>query len=319
MPSTTRRAFLKTASALAAAGLVPGRLDLFARSPAERKFKLCLNPGAIGVAANQQTLLSMAAQHGFEAIVSMPDQLLSFSDADRASLLEAMHDRGISWGSTNLTVEFRRDEGTFREGLAALPRYAGVLEAVGATRMNTWIIPAHRELTYTANFQQHAERLRACAEVLADHGIRLGLEYVGPKTSLVRGRYPFLRTMAETRELIAEIGLPNVGLVLDSFHWYCAEDTAADILALTNGDIITCDLNDARSDLSRDEQIDGTRELPGATGAIDLQSFLAALVQLGYDGPVRAEPFNKVLQDMDDQEALKATYEAMTEAFALVG
>lgn len=318
MSSTTRRAFLKTASALTVAGLAAPWPRLFAGSTAARSFKLCLNPGALGVAATQQTLLHLAIQHGYEAMVSMPDQLLAFSDAEWSSLLGAMQEHGISWGSTNLTVEFREDEATFQEGLAALPQYASVLEKAGAARMNTWILPAHPELTYSANFQRHAARLRACARILGDHGIRLGLEYVGPKTSLVRGRYPFLRTMAETRELIDAIGEPNVGLVLDSFHWYCAEDTVADILALTNDDVVTCDLNDARSELSRDEQIDGTRELPGATGVIDLKGFLTALVEIGYDGPVRAEPFNQTLRDMDDQDALRTTYEAMTKTFDLV-
>jgi sugar phosphate isomerase/epimerase len=49
-----------------------------------------------------------------------------------------------------------------------------------------------------------------------------------------------------------------------------------------------------------------------------LKSFLAALVQIGYDGPVRAEPFNQALRDMDDQEALQTTYRAMKRAFDLV-
>jgi hypothetical protein len=39
--------------------------------------------------------------------------------------------------------------------------------------------------------------------------------------------------------------------------------TKPDILGLDKSDIVTCDLNDERADLSRDEQIDGTRELLG--------------------------------------------------------
>ena len=45
-----------------------------------------------------------------------------------------------------------------------------------------------------------------CARVLRDHEQRFGLEYVGPKTSWTAKRYPFVHSMAETKELIAEIG-----------------------------------------------------------------------------------------------------------------
>jgi sugar phosphate isomerase/epimerase len=318
MPCTTRRECLKTTSALALSGVVPTPFPYAGQGIRERKFKLCLNPGTIGVAATQQELLRLAIRYGYEAIISMPDQLRAFSDTERTAFVGEMEEHGISWGSTNLPVEFRRDEATFSEGLEALPAAVAALERFGATRMNTWVMPFHQELTYTANFEQHARRLGACAEILVDHGVRLGLEYVGPKTTLVRGRYPFLRTMAETRELIAAIGAPNLGLVLDSFHWYCAADTVADIQALDPSEIVTCDLNDARADLSRDEQIDGTRELPGATGLIDLKGFLGALEQIGYAGPVRAEPFNQALRDMEDEEAVKVTYEAMSRAFALI-
>ncbi len=318
MRSTTRRVFLKSTSTLAAAGLFASPARLFARSAPPRRFTLCLNPGNIGVTADQSTLLQMAIDYGFEAITAMPDQLQAFSDSELSSFLGKMKENSIAWGSANLPVDFRQDRATFTDGLAVLPAHARALERAGATRMNTWIMPTHPELSYLENFHRHAIRLRGCAEILADHGVRLGLEYVGPKTLLTRSRYPFLRTMKETRELIDEIGGSNVGLVLDSFHWYCAEDTAEDILALTDADIVTCDLNDARSDLSRDDQIDGTRELPGATGVIDLKAFLNALAEIGYSGPVRAEPFNQPLRDMDDAQALKATYEAMSRSFALV-
>ena len=284
-----------------------------------RAFKLCLNPGTIGVSANQQTLLDMAIAHGFEAIISMPAELSQYSGAELQELLERMKEHNITWGSTNLPVDFRKDEHTFKEDIETLKLQIKAIQAAGATRMNTWIMPSHNTLTYSQNFARHKERLGQCADVLDDHGVRLGLEYVAPKTLMNRSRYPFMRTMAEARELIDAMGRPNVGLVLDAFHWYCAEDTRDDILGLENKDIVTVDLNDARADLSRDEQIDGTRELPLATGVIDLQPFLSALVEIGYDGPVRAEPFNQTLREMDDVEGVKATYKAMAAAFALVG
>jgi sugar phosphate isomerase/epimerase len=72
--------------------------------------------------------------------------------------------------------------------------------------------------------------------------LRLGLEYVGPKTAWIARKYPFLHMLAETRELIAEIGLGNVGLVLHTWHWYHAGDGAADVKALRNEDVVAVDL-----------------------------------------------------------------------------
>jgi 2-keto-myo-inositol isomerase len=134
-----------------------------------------------------------------------------------------------------------------------------------------------------------------------------------------RNKFAFIRTMREVRELIDATGEKNMGVQLDSFHWFCAGDTVADLLTLDREDIVTVDLNDAYAGRTADEQIDGQRELPTATGVIDLKAFLGALVQIGYDGPIRAEPFNKKLNDMENEEAVKLTAEMMTRAFALVG
>ena len=109
-----------------------------------------------------------------------------------------------------------------------------------------------------------------------------------------------------------------MGFQLDSFHWFCAGETKEDLLTLTNDQIATVDLNDAKAGRTADEQIDGERELPMATGLVDMQSFMDAMVEIGYDGPMRAEPFNQALRDMDDDAALKSTYEAMKKAFDLV-
>jgi sugar phosphate isomerase/epimerase len=68
-----------------------------------------------------------------------------------------------------------------------------------------------------------------------------------------------------------------------------------------------------------DQQMDGKRELPAATGVIDTASFLGALQTIGYDGPVRAEPFNDAVRKMAPAEALAATKAAIEKAFALVG
>ncbi|MEM6842631.1 MAG: sugar phosphate isomerase/epimerase family protein [Bacteroidota bacterium] len=283
-----------------------------------RKFTMSLDPGAIGVKADQPQLINYAADYGFEAVTPYPDFLAELSDGQRSELLSDMQDKNITWGVAGLPVQFREDEKTLRDGLSKLPRLAEAMQKANATRVSTWIMPTHAELNYLENLKQHAERLREIAKVLGDQGLRLGLEYVGPTTLRHAKKYAFVHTLEETQALIEEIGESNVGVVLDSFHWFTAEEDVKDILALSNDDVVAGDLNDAHAGRSSLEQIDGERELPMATGLIDTQGFLDALVKINFDGPVRAEPFNQVLRDMPDDKAVATTAEAMKKAFDLV-
>jgi sugar phosphate isomerase/epimerase len=64
--------------------------------------------------------------------------------------------------------------------------------------------------------------------------------------------------------------------------------------------------------------MDSRRELPCATCVIDVGAFLNALNQIGYDGPVRAEPFNKAVNALSKEEACAAAANALKQAFALI-
>ncbi len=290
----------------------------FAAGNQTRKFTKDLSWAAIGVRANQLQAIEYAAKYGFESVYADPGFLLSLDDSARADLGALMKEKGIVWGAAGLTVDFRNDEATFQYGLKRLPAVARAMQLAGITRVSTWLSPCHNELTYVTNFRQHARRLRACVRVLGDHGQRFGMEYVGPRTLWASKRHSFIHTMKETKDLIAEIGENNVGFVLDSWHWYTAHETADDLRRLTNQDIIACDLNDAPAGLMIDDQIDSQRELPSATGIIDLKTFLGVLAEIGYDGPVRAEPFNAKLNAMENDAACRATSKAMTKAFSLL-
>lgn len=313
---TSRRSFLRHVGlGLTVTSLSPYFLlnDAFAH-----KFKLSLNPGAIGVSLNNEDLLLKASEYEFNALVP---NIYEFKDWTNAKLLgyrDAVKNNGMSWGAVGLPVEFRKSESKFNSDYKQMAEMLSKLERIGITRMSTWIMPTHTELNYEQNMALHAVRLRKATKLLGEFNIKLGLEYVGPKTLRESQQYPFVSSLKEVKELIKVIGEENVGVQLDAFHWYCAGETAADIRGLRAEEIITVDLNDAIASRSKDEQLDWERELPGATGVIDLKSFLVALADIGYDGPIRAEPFNNLLNDMDNETALNATSEAMQNAVKLL-
>jgi sugar phosphate isomerase/epimerase len=314
-----RRKFIASSSLAILATVSIGATGIFTKTKRERLFKIALNPGIIGVKANVQQALDYAIGFGYETISPYVEEIMQhYSSQQLSDLRDKMKEHNIGFGSTNIPVDFRNDKRTFNDDFKNLGKFCKAMEKQGATRVNTWIISSHENLTYNENMKEHAYRLGECARVMKDHGIRLGLEYLGTRPLVTQNRYPFISTMKEGKELIAATGQSNVGFVLDSFHWYTANDTKADILSLKPEDIVVVDINDARNGFSRETQVDGKRELPLATGVIDLKPFMEGLVDIGYDGPVRTEPFNRALNELENEAALETNKEAFNKVLALV-
>jgi sugar phosphate isomerase/epimerase len=317
-----RRKFLQTIAASSGAALAMRQLS-FARmlpfSEKKRRFTIDFCPGRVGVKSDSLKTIELAKKFGFESVEPFAE-VISKMDAGKLEQLQAARTEArLVWGAAGLPIDFRKTEELFSEGIKTLPAISSACAKAGVTRMGTWIMPCHDSLTYMQNMRQHATRLRVAAKILKDNNLRLGLEYVGPKTLWTSKKYAFVHTLAETMELLAEIGQTNVGIVLDSWHWYTAQETREDISKLKNEQVVAVDLNDAPSGVAVESQIDSKRMLPSATGVIDVKAFLDVLVEMDYDGPVRAEPFNQELNDLEDEPATEKTSAAMKKAIGLVG
>lgn len=315
----TRRQFL-SAGAVAGAAALPATVarDQARAATPERKFYANLSVGRLGFQATFPESVELAVKYGFEGVDPDLNYLASLGDEALRRLVDDLEAKNLKLACAGLPVDFRQDEAAFSEGLKKLPAAAGVLQRAGVWRVSTYILPFSNELTYPQNFRKHAFRLRQCAEILADHGQKFGLEYVAPRTLWRSQRHPFIHTLSETRELIVAIGTNNMGIQLDSWHWFNAEETGKDLLALRGSDVITVDLNDAPAGLSLDQYQDNHRELPASTGVIPVKDFLRSLAQIGYDGPIQAEPFNAALRAMPLDQACGSASAAMKKAFSLV-
>lgn len=275
-----------------------------------------LSPGAIGVSVEGlQAGLELASRHGFAGYHFGIGEAAALGVAQTRELADRSKVRLAAWG---FPLNFRQDQATHDRDLAALPGLARVARELGVCRTATWIMPGSNELTYEENFRFHVERLKPAAAVLADHGIRLGLEYVGPLTSRAGSKHPFAHTMDQMLSLCAAVG-PNVGLLLDSWHWYTAHESVAELRRLAAAQVVDVHLNDAPAGIAADEQVDNVRALPCETGVIDIQGFLGTLAEIGYDGPVMVEPFSERLRRMPPEEAVAATAAALGQAWTRAG
>jgi sugar phosphate isomerase/epimerase len=280
-----------------------------------------LSPGAIGVRpVDLPAAVDAAVRGGFGGVEFNADEIADLIDVHGAPHVRAIFDRAdirvAGWG---LPLDWRGSEERWRESLHKLPRRAQAAAAIGGTRCFTWIPPSSDERPFDENWRFHVERLAPAAQILAARGCYLGLEFIGPKTLRDATRFPFVYRMQDMLELGAAVG-PNVGLLLDCWHWYTSGGTIEEVHALRPEQIVYVHVNDAPAGVPVDEQLDNVRALPGETGVIDIAGFLQALQVVGYDGPVVPEPFKKELNDLPSDDArLEIVGSAMKAIFRQAG
>jgi len=316
---SNRRGFIKSTS-IASLGLISMNQSLYSfKGNSNRKIRISLNPGAVGINCTARELLEIAIKYNFDSIIPIVTEFQEMNQKEIDSYLGKMNENRISFDVSGLPLQFRTSKNQFNKGLITLDNHCKVLNKLNVKGFNTWIMPTNNKLTYLKNFKIHKERLKECAKIIGDHGIKLGLEFVGPKTLMSRDQFSFIRTINELGELIVAIDEWNVGYQLDTFHLYCANHSVEDLKFLEKDDIVMCQINDAVPGRSRDEQFDLERELPGKSGLIDTAPFLNFLKNIGYEGTVSAEPFNKELNSMKNEDAAKATYNAIRSSFENAG
>lgn len=280
-----------------------------------------LGPGAIGCKpANLDAGIALAKLGGFDGLEIPVAEVADLVDSIGAEAVKRKFaSANIRPAAFGLPVDWRTTEENWRRDLEKLPRLAKAASAVGVTRTATWIMPCSNDRELAANRAFHVERFKPIADILAQHGLSIGLEFIGPTTLRQTQKYPFIHKMFDMLDMGRDIG-PNVGILLDAYHWYTSHSTIDDLLKLKPEQVVYVHVNDAPRGVEVDQQLDGVRDLPGATGVIDMTGFLRALKQIGYDGPVTPEPFKKELKDLpDDESRVKMVGPSMTKIFAAAG
>jgi sugar phosphate isomerase/epimerase len=203
-------------------------------------------------------------------------------------------------------LTFGSDHAAFLETLVNLADDAAFSAAIGCQKMMMVLSPLgplpkdeYRKLV--------VDRLAAVSQVLQKSNIRLGLEFLGvPSFRLGRAGgpppNPFIWTLPETVALAKDSG-PNIGAILDVWHWHHSGGTTADIVNTDKSRIVHIHVSDAKA-MPPEEVRDNMRLMPGE-GIIDLVGFFQALKKIGYADGVSPEPLGRVPAEMSADDAAK--------------
>ncbi|MDB5351872.1 MAG: sugar phosphate isomerase/epimerase [Planctomycetota bacterium] len=280
------------------------------------------NARALGLKLSADETLRLASEAGFRGVDVMVRDGIE-EGVDFVGLRRKMDDLGLRGGAFPFPIDWRNsNDELFRRDLNALQRVAEAAATLGLTRTGTWVMPeAPKDFVRTLKDRRaclhsrgpversdiqvrdesasedqalvygfHFDRLREIAPVLAEFGIRLGLEVIGVESSRSGEGVPYVTSLASLRRsgLVTQL----VGVLIDSWHLYAANEPISHALAWGVENIIWVHVADlpAGAMTDRSAMIDSVRGLPGEHGTVESEALLKLLDLRGYEGPITAEP-----------------------------
>jgi 2-keto-myo-inositol isomerase len=240
--------------------------------------------------------VDIAAGCGFDALelwAAKLDPYLASHTLD--DLAATMRDRGIQpWCINSIEDITFRDHLGRTELLARLERTAAIARAVGAPSIV--VVPGRRPDGYNAHesVEDAVEVLKTMSDTAGD--IALAFEFLGkPHCSIP--------TLDLAIEVVREVDRPNVGMVIDTFHFYAGGSRLDDIARVPIDKLFVVHLNGCE-DLPRDQLTDGHRLYPGE-GAIPIDAILRGLRARGFDGTCSVEIFRPEYWEQDPHEVAR--------------
>jgi 2-keto-myo-inositol isomerase len=273
--------------------------------------KLALN-GATTMRADLATDLQAAKEAGFDYLEVWAAKLRAFlKEGPAAELKDLFSESGVSPLSINSIehVTFR-DSQAYESIKRECEELSSIAAAVGCPGIV--VVPGRLPEGGASRANVIAESVKVLNElcdIAAAHNVSLAFEFLGQTDCSVP-------TLALAHEIVREANRQNLGLVIDSFHFYAGNSTLEMIEALDPKLIQIFHINDAE-DLPRAQLQDRHRLLPGH-GILPLKHMLGAFRKIGYDKVASVEIFRPEYWERDPfalaRDAHEATKRVLAEA-----
>ena len=263
-------------------------MDCFAntaRNDTTREVTLKLGyNGATTMTSDLETDIRIAGDAGYDVLEITATKLDTFlrsrSLADALRLIDAAKLKTHAINSIE-KINFRDAAG--RAEVLARTRQ---LSEYGKALACPWIIavpgPAPEGTTWQAIRADTATMLRAMSETAEPYGVQIAFEFLG---------FPWcsVQTAAQAWEIVKTVNLPNVGMVIDTCHFYAGGSTLDSIKSIDAKKLAVFHVNDVEQ-MPKEKITDANRLFPG-DGVIPLQEIIGAVRAVGYNGVASVEIF----------------------------
>lgn len=255
--------------------------------------------GATTMKATLPQDIAAAGAAGFEALEIWAAKMDTYLESASVQDLKTLFDgAGVRPASIN-SIEFItfRPPDEYETIKARCRELCQVARAVGCGKIVVVPSPTPEGMGWDQIKDGSVRVLRELAELAAPYGVQLAFEFLGFSWCSVR-------TLGQCWDIVREVDRPNVGLVIDTCHFYAGGSALHTIKDVDPLKILIFHINDVE-ERPLDTVEDAHRLLPGE-GVIPLDDILAHLQGIGFDGLCSIELFRPEYWERDPGELAAA-------------
>jgi 2-keto-myo-inositol isomerase len=224
----------------------------------------------------------------------MESYLLEHSLDDLQALLAAAQIKPLAINSVEFITFNAPWEKTNTMNL--IERYARMADHLRCPFIVLVPSPRPEGVTDQEVFDESVRVLREISDRFRDCKVRFAFEFLGFGWCSVS-------TLEADFAIVKAVNRENIGLVLDTFHFYAGGSTVGAIRDVDPGKIFILHMNDAEK-LPKDQLQDAHRLFPGE-GVIPLAEIVSGLKDIHYDGPVSLEMFRPAYWSLPPEEVAR--------------
>ena len=271
--------------------------------------KIALN-GATTMHADLETDIKAAGQAGFELVEIWASKLREFlktkTTADLKRLLEENNLEPYSINSIE-HITFRNAE-DYEKIKAEAEEFSRIAEEINCP----YVVVVPGKLPENATREEITDEsvrvLNELGDIAEKHNVSLAFEFLGQSDCSVQ-------TLDFCKEIVEKVNRKNIGLVIDTFHFYAGNSSFEAIETLNPEKLFIFHINDAE-DLPKESLTDAHRLYPGL-GILPIKEIKERFDKIGYDKMVSIEIFRPEYWDADPFEVAKLAKAATEKVLGL--
>jgi len=273
------------------------------------KMKIALN-GATTMHADLTTDIQAASAAGYELIELWAAKLREFlktnTVADLKTLLETNNLQPYSINSIeHITFRNAEDYGVIKAECEEYSKIAGEINCPYVV-----VVPGKlpENATEEGIIDESVKVLNELADIAEKYNVGLAFEFLGQADCSVQ-------TLDLDKKIIELVNRDNVGLVIDTFHFYAGNSSFEAIETLDPKKLFIFHINDAEN-LPKGDLTDAHRLYPGE-GILPIKEIKQRFDKIGYDRMVSIEIFRPEYWNEDPFEVAKRAKAATEKVLGL--